>query len=226
MACWMVGSRLSAGWGCTAFLLAVLTAVATCAARRRFRPRTPRSRPGRSRHCCGLHVERGALGVARPLAVDSSCSRTPARSCVRAWRWRAPMRPAPLILSRTAVVLWSCDGSRTSPSSASIAASSRRPLNRSCPVSLRAAMPTASAKSTVARRARMARRAVGFSLRQECGSPRLEGIGSRLPTPCPAGPRRSSAARVSVRERRVGRVGQSVGAPAGHVGHERTCRGS
>ena len=65
---------------------------------------------------------------------------------MRACRCRAAMRPAPLILSRTAVVLCSSESLVTSRSRASMAASSLRPLYRSWPVSWVAEMTAESAQ--------------------------------------------------------------------------------
>ena len=99
-----------------------------------------------------LHVHARSLGIASPLAVDQelfdACRR--AAECVPAAAERRS-EPAPLILSRTAVVLCSREGSVTSRSRASIAGSSVLPaVERSWPVPWVAAMAAASARSRVA----------------------------------------------------------------------------
>ena len=76
-----------------------------------------------------LHVHRGGFGVAGALVVDEQLLDDAGQE-LRAAPAAAARRsgPAPLILSSTAVALCSATGRSTSRSSASIAASSRRPL--------------------------------------------------------------------------------------------------
>ena len=114
MACWIVGSRLSDGCGCMASsrlsygCRQVRSASPVPATNASFAaaPVAPRARAA----CSWPRSRCRGPACCRPAAAR----RTPASSWPRACRCRAPMRTAPLILSSTAVVLCSSDGSMTS----------------------------------------------------------------------------------------------------------------
>src|SRR3989442_3960207 len=111
------------------------------------RPSSP-SPKARRRPSCMFSA---AVSVSRArLLSTSSCSTSAVNNCNRACFCRVSTRTAPLILSRTAVALWSGEGSVTCRSSSPIASHSRLPTSRSMPAWWVPAMIVLSARSSVA----------------------------------------------------------------------------